>query len=86
MPNPDAAPQTPGKVNIGITPGNVKIEVDGHRLEQHVTGMRLVLNAGERPVLLLDLLPSTVDVTGDHVVIDGPFREFLIDHGWRPPA
>jgi hypothetical protein len=86
MPNPDAAPQTPGNVKIDLTPGRERIEIDGYRLEQHVTAIRLSYDAGHRrPVLMLDLLPSAVDVTTNSVELRGDFREFLIAHGWRPP-
>lgn len=86
MPNPNAAPETPGKVSIDLTPNQEKIDIDGFRIEQHVTGIRLSYDAKTRkPVLLLDLLPSTVNVTGTGVEMRGDFREFLIAHGWRPP-
>jgi hypothetical protein len=82
----DPAPQTPGKVSIDLTPGQERIDIDGYRLEQHVTAIRLTYDAGKRrPVLLLDLLPSTVSVTGTSVDMRGDFRDFLIAHGWRPP-
>jgi hypothetical protein len=83
---PDHAPQTPGKLNIDLTPGSERIDIDGYRLEQHVTAIRLSYDAAKRrPVLLLDLLPSTVNVTGTSVELRGDFRDFLIAHGWRPP-
>jgi hypothetical protein len=85
--NPDAAPQRPGKVLIDLTQGHEKIEIDGFRLEQYVTGMTLKYSAAKRqPVLLLDLLPGTVEVTGTHVILDGEFRAFLMEQGWKPPA
>jgi hypothetical protein len=87
MANPNAAPQRPGKVVIDLTPGQEKIEVDGFRLEQYVTGMSLKYSAtSRRPVLLLDLLPGTVEVAGTRVNIEGDFRDFLIEQGWKPPA
>ena len=87
MPNPNAAPRTPGHVVIDLTPGQEKITIDGYRLEQHVTAMRLLYDADKRkPVLLLDLVPSTVDVTAKSVELRGDFREFLISHGWQPPG
>jgi hypothetical protein len=87
MPNPNAAPQTPGKFVIDLTPGQERIEIDGFRIEQHVTAIKLMYDAAKRrPVLLLDLLPSTVDVTGTGVEMSGEFRDFLTSHGWRPPA
>lgn len=86
MPSPDAAPQHPGKVSIDLTPGHERIEIDGYRLEQHVTAMKLMYSVqNRRPVLLLDLLPSTVEVTGADAELRGDFREFLVAHGWRPP-
>lgn len=78
--------QTPGKVSIDLTPGQERIEIDGYRLEQHVTSLKLMYDAAKRrPVLLLDLLPTTVNVTGTHVEMNGDFRDFLVAHGWRPP-
>lgn len=83
---PDYAPQTPGKVTIDLTPGKERIDIDGYRIEQHVTALTLKYDAQKRrPVLLLDLLPSTIDVTGTGVEMRGEFRDFLIAHGWRPP-
>lgn len=82
----DHAPQTPGKVSIDLTRGQECIDIDGYRLEQHVTALRLTYSAEKRrPVLVLDLLPSSVNVTGTHVEMAGDFRDFLIAHGWRPP-
>lgn len=86
MPNPNAAPQQPGKIVIDLTPGQERVEIDGFRLEQMVSSMKLLFDAKQRkPVLLLDLLPSAVDVTGTGVEMRGDFRDFLIKHGWRPP-
>lgn len=86
MANPNAAPQTPGRVRIDLTRHQEVIEIDGFRLEQHVTAIQLRYDAVKRkPVLLLDLSPSTVDVTGTDAEVRGDFREFLIAHGWRPP-
>ncbi len=86
MPNPDAAPQRPGHVSIDLTSGREKIEIDGYRIEQLVTSMKLMYDAGKRqPVLLLDLLPSAVDVTSSSVELRGDFRDFLISRGWRAP-
>lgn len=86
MPNPEAAPQRPGKFTIDLTPGSERIDIDGYRIEQHVTAIRLVYSAeNRRPVLRLDFLPSTVDVTGERVDLHGDFRDFLIAHGWRAP-
>lgn len=86
MPNPDAARQTPGKFSIDLTPGHERVEIDGYRIEQHVTAMKLSYDAStRRPVLLLDLLPFTAEVTGTGVKIEGDFREFLIASGWTPP-
>lgn len=83
---PDYSPQTPGKVKIDYTPGQAaEISIDGYRLEQHVTRLQLVLDATEKPVLTLELLPSSVDVSADHVTVSGDFRDFLLAHGWRPP-
>jgi hypothetical protein len=80
------APQTPGKVSIDLTPGSESIDIDGYRIEQHVTAISLTYDAAKRrPVLMLDLLPSTVNVTGTGVEMRGDFRDFLIAHGWRPP-
>ncbi len=82
----DHAPQTPGKVKIDYTPGGpCEISVDGYRLEQHVTALKLVLTARSKPRLILDLDASSVDVTADHVQVGGDFREFLLAHGWQPP-
>lgn len=84
---PDHAPQTPGKVRIDFTPGGpCEISVDGYRLEQHITGLKLAISAASQPRLILDLAPSAVDVTADHVQLEGDFRDFLLAHGWRPPA
>jgi hypothetical protein len=86
VPNPDAAPQKPGKVVLNLTPGQEKIEIDGFRLEQMVTSVKLSYSVQKRhPVLLLDLLPGSVEVTGTNVELQGDFREFLIQHGWQPP-
>lgn len=86
MPNPNAAPQTPGRMTVDLTPGQERIEIDGYRLEQHVTGLRLTYDANKRvPVLLLELTPSAVTVDGSAVELRGDFRDFLIAHGWRPP-
>lgn len=87
MANPNAAPQRPGKVIIDLTPGQERVEVDGFRLEQYITGMTLKYNAANRrPVLLLDLLPGTVEMAGTRVILEGDFREFLMEQGWKPPA
>ena len=87
MPNPDAAPRTPGHVSIDLTPGQERVEIDGYRLEQHVTALRLAFDAKTRkPVLQLELLPSAVSVTSNSVEMRGDFRDFLIAHGWQPPA
>jgi hypothetical protein len=87
MPNPDAAPQTPGKFTIDLTPGREKIDIDGTRIEQHCTGLRVTYDARTRkPVLLLELSPSSINLTGQSVEMRGEFREFLIAHGWRPPS
>ena len=84
---PDFARQTPGKVKIDYTPGEAaEISIDGYRLEQHVTALTLKLDAAEKPVLILELLPSSVDVTANHVKLSGEFRDFLIAHGWKAPA
>lgn len=86
MPDPSARPQVPGNVKIDITPGQGSLVIDGYDLGQHVTSFKLLFDAGKRrPVLLLDLLPSAVDVTGTTVEMAGAFRDFLIAHGWRPP-
>jgi hypothetical protein len=86
VPNPNAAPMTPGKLTINLTPGQERIDIDGYRLEMHVTALKLMYDARTRkPVLLLDLLPSTVDVTAPNVSVQGEFREFLIQQGWQPP-
>lgn len=86
MPDPNAAPQRPGKVILNLTPGEECIEIDGFRLEQMVTAVKLSYSVQKRrPVLLLDLLPGTVEVTGTGVEMDGEFRNFLIQHGWQPP-
>jgi hypothetical protein len=83
---PEYAPQTPGKLRIDYTPGGpTEISLDGYRLEEHVTSLRLALSAREKPRLILDLAPHVLDVTADHVELRGDFREFLIAHGWRPP-
>jgi hypothetical protein len=87
MPNPGAPPQQPGNMKIDLTPGTGSITIDGYDLSQHVTSMKLLFDAGKRrPVLLLDLLPSSVNVTGTGVEMRGDFRDFLIAHGWRPPG
>ena len=86
MPNPDAAPQRPGHVHIDLTPGSEKIEIDGYRIEQLVTSIRVSYSAdNRRPVVMLDLLPSAVDVTGERVLLSGEFRDFLLAHGWKAP-
>lgn len=86
MPNPNAAPQTPGKVKIDLTPGAERVEIDGYRLEQHLTAIRLTYDAKKRtPILLIELHPSSIDVTASRVEIQGEFRDFLIHHGWRAP-
>jgi hypothetical protein len=86
MPDPNAAPQMPGKVILDLTPGKERIEVDGFRLEQMVTAIKVSYSVQKRhPVLLLDLLPGSVEVTGAGVEMDGEFRNFLIQHGWQPP-
>lgn len=83
---PDARPETPGIVSIDVTPGHGSVVIDGYDIGQHVTAMKLLFDAGKRkPVLLLDLLPSAINVTGTVVEMQGAFRDFLIQHGWRPP-
>ena len=80
------APQQPGNMTMHLEPGNAKIEIDGYPLDQFVTGMSLTFNvATHRPILVLELLPSALDVTAPSVEISGDFRGFLIAHGWRPP-
>ena len=86
MPNPNAAPQQPGKVVIDLTPGQERIDIDGYRIEQLVSAVTVKYDATRRrPVLLLDLVPSTVNLTGSAADMRGDFRDFLIAHGWRPP-
>jgi hypothetical protein len=86
MPDPTARPQHPGKVSIDVTPGKGSIQIDDYDIGQFVTSMQLRFDAGKRrPVLMLDLLPSAVNVTGTGVEMRGDFRDFLIAHGWRPP-
>ena len=87
MANPNAAPQRPGKVSIDLTPGQERIDVDGFRLEQYISGMTLKYDAASRrPVLLLDLLPGTVELKGSRAILSGDFRDFLMEQGWKPPA
>ncbi len=84
---PEHAPQTPGKLKIDYTPGEAaEISIDGYRLEQHVTGLKLAISATARPRLILDLAPSAIDVTADHVELGGEFRDFLLAHGWKAPS
>jgi hypothetical protein len=86
MPNPNARPQVPGKVSIDVTPGAGSVIIDDYDIGQHVSAMQLRFDAAKRkPVLMLDLLPSAINVTGEGVEMTGPFRDFLIAHGWRPP-
>jgi hypothetical protein len=86
MPNPNAAPQRPGKVVIDLTPRQEKIEIDGFRIEQMVSAMSVTYDAtARRPVLRLDLLPGTLEVTGTRVSLDGDFRALLLEQGWQPP-
>lgn len=80
------APQQPGNMIMRLEKGNAKIEIDGYPLDQFVTGIKLIFNVQtNRPVLLVDLLPSVVDVTAPTVELAGDFRDFLIAHGWQPP-
>jgi hypothetical protein len=80
------APQKPGNMTMHLVKENAKVEIDGYPLDQFLTGMSLVFNLKtRRPVLVLELLPSAVDVTAPSVEIRGDFRDFLISHGWRPP-
>lgn len=68
---PNSAPQTPGKVKIDYTPGGpCEISVDGYRLEQHVRRLTLTLDASEKPVITLELLPSSVEVVSDNVKVN----------------
>jgi hypothetical protein len=86
MPNPNAAPRMPGNMTMRLEPGNAVVEIDGYRLEQFITGISLAFSVRtRRPVLTIDLEPSTVDVTAPAVEIRGDFRDFLVAHGWRPP-
>lgn len=86
MPNAGAARQTPGKVSIDLTPGKERVEIDGYRLEQHVTALTLSYDAAtRRPFLVLNLLPLSADVTGTDVEWTEGIREFLIAQGWTPP-
>jgi hypothetical protein len=83
---PNVPPQHPGNVKIDVTAGQGSISIDGYDIGQFVTSMKLLFDSqSRRPVLLLDLLPSAVDVTGSGVEMRGDFRDFLIKHGWRPP-
>ncbi len=73
---------------IDLTPGQEKIDIDGFRIEQHVTSMKLTYDAERRrPVLLLDLLPNSVqvDTATGRVILNDEFREFLTSHGWKAP-
>ena len=80
------APQQPGNMTMRLEPGNASVEIDGYHLEDVCTGMSITFNvATRRPVLVLELLPSALDVTAPSVEISGDFRGFLIAHGWRPP-
>lgn len=83
---PDFPPEHPGRVTINVTPGQGSLKIDDYDLGQFVSSMKLLFDAKARkPVLLLDLLPSAIDVTGTTVEMRGDFRDFLISHGWRPP-
>lgn len=87
MPNPNAAPQRPGEMKMHLEREKAVVEIDGYRLEQFVRSMTLTFGVATRkPVLTLELSPRAVDVTAPTVEISGDFREFLISHGWRPPA
>lgn len=80
------APQTPGKIVIDTTPGQERVEIDGYRLEQHVVAFQLRFDAkSRRPVIRLELAPSTVTVNGTGVVMEGELRELLLAQGWQPP-
>jgi hypothetical protein len=86
MPNENAARQTPGVVKIDLTPGSEKIEIDGFRLEQHVSGLKLSYSVQHRrPVLLLDLLPFSVEVTGPDVELHKDLKDYLTANGWQAP-
>ena len=87
MPDPNASPVAPGKFFIDLTPGCERIELDGHRIEQFVTAIKISYSVEyRRPVVLLDILPNIVELQGAHPKLEGDFREFLIGQGWRPPA
>lgn len=79
-------PEHPGHVKMNITPGQGSLTIDDYDLGQFVSSVRVLFDAKARkPVMLLDLLPSAIDITGTTVEMRGDFRDFLIAHGWRPP-
>jgi hypothetical protein len=83
---PEHKPQLPGNVRVHLEPGSGSIQIDDYDIGQFVTSMKLLFDAERRrPVLLLDLLPSAVDVTGAVAELRGDFRDFLVSHGWQPP-
>jgi hypothetical protein len=84
----DYPPRQPGNVTIHLQPGpqHNSLVMDGYDIGQFVTAMQLRFDVKTmRPILMLDLAPSAVDVTGTSVEMRGDFRSFLIAHGWRPP-
>lgn len=82
----DYPPQMPGNVKIHLERGKGSIVIDGYPIDQFVTGMQIRFHVRDlKPVLMLDLDPSAIDLTGNGFEMNGEFRDFLMQHGWRPP-
>lgn len=66
--------------------GSAEVEVDGHRIEDAVAGLRLDAEANCLPRLHLDLHLFDVDVEGAvSILVPERTRRALIALGWTPP-
>lgn len=67
--------------------GTGTVHVDGHDLSTSLRGFRLTGEAGQMPILELDLIVYDHAAVGAEaeVTIPATTRETLITLGWRPP-
>jgi hypothetical protein len=64
-----------------------RLVVDDIDLSDMTTGLTLTLQAGELPVLAVDLVTLPVEVDGEaRLLVADATRTALIAFGWTPPA
>jgi hypothetical protein len=64
-----------------------RIDLDGQRIDNMVTGVSVNMVSRELPEVQIDLLAPDLDIALGrvHVRIDDTTRDFLVALGWRPP-